>query len=59
MKMEGSLSKYPDSPHWHFKEGTQERGGTLRLHYGEEEGVFGSPSRLDGLEHGPKMRWQN
>jgi len=31
MKMKGSLSKYPDSTHWHFKEGTQERGGTLEV----------------------------
>ena len=31
MKMKGPLSKYPDSTHWHFKEGTQERGGTLEV----------------------------
>ncbi|HLQ20843.1 MAG TPA: hypothetical protein VK127_00905, partial [Nitrososphaerales archaeon] len=31
VKMKGSLSKYPDSIHWHFKQGTQERRGTLEV----------------------------
>jgi len=31
MKVKGSLSKYPDSIYWHFKEGTLERGGTLEV----------------------------